>query len=124
MNQAEQDDDFNLDEAMYMDRMAHLQVLMKERIEAAIENIANEIFLELGDNNTLTHIEVHDHATEVTKKQVLVDCKLYGIITTRVVMNGNYPDIEVDFSKSLSQNKTVQPSSQNVLRFVKGGHSK
>ena len=41
MNQAEQDD-FNLDEAMYMDRMAHVQVMMKERIEAAIEKIAND----------------------------------------------------------------------------------
>ncbi len=121
MNHADNDDDMNLDDAMFLDRMSHLQVQIDEKIQSIIDKLAQDLFDANPNEMLLARIQVIDDAEEKSKKHVKVDDVLFGYLNTNVNMASDFPVITVDFEKIAACDK--EPSKQNrngFMNFLRG----
>lgn len=116
MNHAENDDDMNLDDAMFLDRMGHLQIQIDEKIQDFIDKLAQELFSSNIEGMHLARIQVVDIPNEKALKHVIVDDNIHGHLITRIEMTSGFPQVIIAFNKISNPEKEPQ-SKQNRNDF-------
>lgn len=122
MNYLDNDDDMNLDDAMFLDRMGHLAVQADEKIQALIDTMAQELFDANRDDLHLTRIQVLNIPEEKALKQVMVDDSLYAHIVTHIDLTGDFPQILVELKKVPPSIEATEMKSQknSLFGFMQG----
>lgn len=121
MNYTDIDDDMNLDDAMFLDRMGNLQVQIDEKIQAVIDTMAQELFDANQDNMLMARIQVLDMPEDKSKKHVKVDDKLHGYLITRIDMTSDFPQVFVAFEKAplTAEDQRIEPKKNGFIDFMR-----
>lgn len=116
------EDDMNLDDAMFLDRMGHIQVQIDEKIQSHIDALAQELFDKNPNNSLLARIQVVAEPEDKSKKRVLVDDSLYAHLNIRLDMKGSAAQVLINLEKVPDTTEEIQVSQNRnaFLEFLRG----